>query len=167
MQIKADLQGPRSSKAGKYLSFLLGAEEYAIEVLKVREIVKSQHITPVPDAPASVKGVINLRGKVIPVIDLRLKFGLPEKAPSERTCIVVVQLQFEMAELMGLIVDEMCEVLTLQEADVQDIPILGRGVQTHYLLGIARTKDRLRILLDIDAVVASTERQVLAEVQPA
>src|SRR3954471_20835925 len=118
------------TRAGKYLSFHLGAEEYAIQVLKVREIVKLQHITGVPETPAELKGVINLRGKVIPVVDLRLRFGLPEKEYGQRTCIVVVELGRAATGPMGIIVDEVSEVLTLQESDIQDTPNFGPGVET-------------------------------------
>ena len=157
MQTTAASRSRDIKKAGKYLSFLLATEEYAIQVLKVREIVKIQHITGVPETPINVKGVINLRGKVIPVIDLRLKFGLPEKEYGQRTCIIVVQLQGEVSGLMGLIVDEVSEVLNLQETDIQETPDFGRGIETPYLLGMAKVKDRVKILLDIDVVLTSTE----------
>src|SRR5687767_6126779 len=116
------------SRAGKYLSFQLGEEQYAIEVLRVREIVKIQHITAVPETPAEVRGVINLRGKVIPVVDLRLKFGMPEREYGERTCIIVVELNGSLAGPMGIIVDEVSEVINLAESDIQDTPEFGNGV---------------------------------------
>ena len=145
------------ARAGKYLSFHLGAEEYAIQVLKVREIVKLQHITGVPETPAELKGVINLRGKVIPVVDLRLRFGLPEKEYSQRTCIIVVELGRAATGPMGIIVDEVSEVLTLQELDIQDTPDFGVGVETPYLLGMAKIQDRVKILLDIDEALAASD----------
>lgn len=145
------------ARAGKYLSFHLGEEEYAIQVLKVREIVKLQHITGVPETPAELKGVINLRGKVIPVVDLRLRFGLPEKEYSQRTCIIVVELGRAATGPMGIIVDEVSEVLTLQELDIQDTPDFGVGVETPYLLGMAKIQDRVKILLDIDEALAASD----------
>ena len=144
-------------RAGKYLTFLLAREEYAIQVLKVREIMGIQHITTVPQTPPDVKGVINLRGKVIPVTDLRLKFGLPETDYTQRTCIIVVQLRGESASQVGIIVDEVCEVLNLIEPDIQDTPDFGRGVSTPYLLGMAKVKGKVKILLDIDHVVSAHE----------
>ena len=146
-----------SNRAGKYLSFHLGDEEYAIQVLKVREIVKLQHITGVPETPAEMKGVINLRGKVIPVVDLRLRFGLPEKEYGQRTCIIVVELGRGGAGPMGIIVDEVSEVLTLQESDIQDTPDFGAGVETPYLLGMAKIRESVKILLDIDEALAASD----------
>lgn len=146
-------KGEGESRAGKYLTFLLAQEEYAIQVLKVREIMGIQHITTVPQTPPDVKGVINLRGKVIPVMDLRLKFGLPEAEYTPRTCIIVVQLQGESASQVGIIVDEVCEVLNLLQGDIQDTPDFGRGITTPYLLGMAKVKGKVKILLDIDHVV--------------
>src|SRR3954466_12914586 len=147
----------RVNRSGKYLSFHLGAEEYAIQVLKVREIVKLQHITGVPETPPELKGVINLRGKVIPVVDLRLRFGLPEKEYDQRTCIIVVELDRAATGPMGIIVDEVSEVLTLQEAEIQDTPDFGIGVDTPYLLGMAKARDTVKILLDIDEALAASD----------
>ncbi len=144
-------------RAGKYLTFRLAREEYAIQVLKVREIMGIQHITSVPQTPPDVKGVINLRGKVIPVTNLRVKFGLPETEYTQRTCIIVVQLQGEVTSQVGLIVDEVCEVLNLAQADIQDTPDFGRGIATPYLLGMAKVKGKVKILLDIDHVMSAQE----------
>jgi purine-binding chemotaxis protein CheW len=145
-------------RAGKYLTFLLGREEFAIRVLKVREIIGIQDITAVPHTPGCVKGVINLRGKVIPVVDLRLKFGLPEMGYTQRTCIIVVQVQSESISLpMGIVVDEVSEVLNLAAADVEDTPDFGDngGSASSYLLGMAKVKGKVKILLDIDRVLCS------------
>lgn len=147
-------------RAGKYLTFLLGREEFAIQVLKVREIVGIQDITAVPHTPGCVKGVINLRGKVIPVVDLRLKFGLPEMDYTQRTCIVVVQVQSEsISLLMGIVVDEVSEVLNLAAPDVEDTPDFGDngGSAASYLLGMAKVKGKVKILLDIDRVLCSRD----------
>ena len=145
-------------RAGKYLTFLLGREEFAIRVLKVREIIGIQDITAVPHTPGCVRGVINLRGKVIPVMDLRRKFGLPEMNYTQRTCIIVVQAQSEsVALLMGIVVDEVSEVLNLAAADVEDTPDFGDngGSASSYLLGMAKVKGKVKILLDIDRVLCS------------
>jgi len=149
-------------RAGKYLTFQLGNEEFAIQVLRVREIMGIQEITAVPQTPDYVKGVINLRGKVIPVVDLRLKFGLPELEYTPRTCIIVVQIESDAGKLMiGVIVDAVSEVLTLQAADIEDTPDFGSGVATPYLLGMAKLKGKVKILLDINMVLSSQELQVL------
>src|SRR6476659_8950870 len=157
---KSQSSGARS---GKYLSFHLGGDENVIQVVKVREIVKLQHITGVPETPVELKGVINLRGKVIPVVDLRLRFGLPEKEYSQRTCIIVVELGRAATGPMGIIVDEVSEVLTLQESDIQDTPDFGAGVETPYLLGMAKVRDRFKILLDIDEALATSDLSGIGE----
>jgi purine-binding chemotaxis protein CheW len=147
-----------SSRAGKYLIFHLGAEEFGTEVLKVREIMGIQDITDVPQTPAYVKGVINLRGKVIPVVDLRIKFGLAPEEYTPRTCIIVVRTHQEGEELMiGIIVDGVAEVLTLVDSDIEDTPDFGPGVVTPYLLGMAKIKGKVKILLDIDQVLSTNE----------
>lgn len=152
--------GAGDVRTGKYLTFLLDREEFAIQVLKVREIMGIQDITAVPQTPGYVKGVINLRGKVIPVVDLRLKFGLPEVEYAQRTCIIVVQVQSASALIhTGIIVDEVSEVLNLAAADVEDTPDFGGGSApgSSYLLGMAKVKGKVKILLDIDRVLSSQE----------
>jgi purine-binding chemotaxis protein CheW len=147
------------SRTGKYLAFHLGREEFAIQVLKVREIMGIQDITAVPQTPVFVKGVINLRGKVIPVIDLRLKFGLPEVEYTPRTCIIVVQIQGPEGgvSLTGIVVDEVSEALNIAAAEIEDTPDFGDGVSTPYILGMAKSKGKVKILLDIDRVLQAQE----------
>jgi purine-binding chemotaxis protein CheW len=141
--------------AGKYLTVGLDREAYGIAVLKVREIIRMQKITPVPQMPAYVKGVINLRGRVIPVVDLRLKFGL-EAVLADRTCIVVVQvaLSSEQNVQMGLIVDSVEEVASLSETEIEPTPEFGTKLNTEYIIGMAKVKGQVKMLLDIDRVVA-------------
>ena len=156
------LTGQAESRSGKYLVFELNKEECCIQVLKVREIMGVQDITAVPQTPSYVRGVINLRGKVIPVVDLRLKFGLPEVEYTQRTCIIVVQVQKEGAHiLMGIVVDSVAEVLNIMTTDIEDTPNFGQGVATPYLLGMAKIKGRVKLLLDIDEVLTSQELQGL------
>jgi purine-binding chemotaxis protein CheW len=145
----------RTNLAGKYLTVGLDREAYGIAVLKVREIIRMQKITPVPQMPPYVKGVINLRGRVIPVVDLRIKFGL-EAAVADRTCIVVVQvkLQSEQTVQMGLIVDNVEEVANLSESEIEPTPDFGTRLSTEYILGMAKVKGEVKTLLDIDRVVA-------------
>ena len=146
------------ARSGKYLVFELNGEECCIQVLKVREIMGVQDITAVPQTPSYVRGVINLRGKVIPVVDLRLKFGLPETEYTQRTCIIVVQVERESGSMMmGIVVDSVAEVLNIAAGDVEDTPNFGQGVSTPYLLGMAKVKGRVKLLLDIDEVMTSQE----------
>lgn len=153
-----------SSLAGKYLTVVLENEAYGIGVLKVREIIRLQKITPVPQMPPFVKGVINLRGRVIPVVDLRVKFGVKAEF-AERTCIVVVQvkLQNEQTVQMGLIVDSVEEVVTLQAGEIEPTPEFGAKIDTAYLLGMAKVKGAVKTLLDIDRVVAPETVQALVQ----
>ena len=151
------------SRAGKYLVFQLDREEFGIRVLQVREIMGVQEITAVPQTPAHVKGVINLRGKIIPVVDLRLKFGLPQVEYTQRTCIIVVQVQVETnSMLMGIVVDGVAEVLNLVAGEIEDTPDFGEDVSTPYLLGMAKVKGNVKMLLDIDQVLANSETMSLS-----
>jgi purine-binding chemotaxis protein CheW len=152
------------TRAGKYLTFHLGNEEFGVRVLKVREIMGLQEITAVPQTPCHVKGVINLRGKVIPVIDLRLKFGLPDAEYGQRTCIIVAQVQGESRPiLMGVIVDAVSEVLNLTGAEIEDTPDFGEDSAGNYLLGMAKVKGKVKILLDIDKVLSSQDLRGLSQ----
>jgi purine-binding chemotaxis protein CheW len=143
-------------KPGKFLTFKLGDESYGVAVLKIREIIRMQKITLVPQMPHYVKGVINLRGKVIPVIDMRLKFGVGSDAVTERTCIVVVQIEKRETATttsVGLIVDAVEEVMTITESEVEETPDLGGQFDGEYILGIAKIKGEVKTLLDIDSVI--------------
>ena len=142
------------AEAGKYLTFALADEEYALSVLKVREIIKMMEITQVPKVPPHVKGVINLRGKVIPIVDLRLKFGFPPQAYTERTCIIVVEVALNGANvMMGIVVDSVSEVLNITSAEVDQAPDFGDRVTTDYMLGLAKVKGTVKILLALDRVL--------------
>jgi purine-binding chemotaxis protein CheW len=154
-----------SHLAGKYLTVVLDNEAYGIAVLKVREIIRMQKITPVPQMPAFVKGVINLRGRVIPVVDLRVKFSLKADF-AERTCIVVVQVKLPSDQMvqMGLIVDSVEEVVTLATEEIEPTPDFGTKLDTTYILGMAKVKGLVKTLLDIDRVVAPETVQAIAQV---
>ena len=146
------------ARSGKYLTFQLGNEEFGVRVLKVREIMGIQEITAVPQTPCHVKGVINLRGKVVPVIDLRLKFGLPAAEYTQRTCIIVTQVQGESGlVLIGVVVDGVSEVLNLAGSEIEDTPDFGEDVAAQYLLGMAKVKGKVKILLDIDKVLSAQD----------
>ena len=155
---------PTAALAGKYLTVVLENEAYGIAVLKVREIIRLQKITPVPQMPEFVKGVINLRGRVIPVVDLRVKFGVKAEF-AERTCIVVVQVKLPNGQnvQMGLIVDSVEEVVTLAANEIEPTPDFGARISTEYLLGMAKVKGAVKTLLDIDRVVAPDTMQAMAQ----
>jgi len=146
------------SRAGKYLTFKLGKEEFGIQVLSVREIMGVQDITVVPGMPPHLKGVINLRGKIIPVVDLRLKFGLSSHPFTPATCIIVVQVMQEgEAAMIGVIVDCVAEVLNLPESDIEDSPDFGAGAGPSFVLGIAKCKGSVKILLNIEGALTIAE----------
>jgi purine-binding chemotaxis protein CheW len=145
-------------RAGKYLTFHLGREEFGIQVMHVREIMGVQDITAVPGTPPHLRGVINLRGKIIPVVDLRLKLSFPEAPFTQTTCIVVVQVEQDGEQAMiGLIVDGVSEVLNLNGADIEDPPDFGEGIETPFILGIAKFKGTIKILLKIEDVLTVQE----------
>ncbi len=144
---------------GKYLTFSLAGEEYGLEILKVREIIGIMDITAIPQVPPDVKGVINLRGKVIPVIDLRLKFGIDPTEYTDQTCIVVV----DVGALVGVIVDTVQEVLDISDEQIDPPPPLGASVDTTFILGMGKIKDDVKILLDIDKVLGSEEIAAVLE----
>lgn len=136
---------------GKYLTFSLAAEEYGVPVLKVREIIKMMDITVVPQVPHYVRGVINLRGKVITVIDLRLKFGFAAQEQTDETAVVVVEVKVSGGKVqMGIVVDSVSDVLNIQPDEIEDTPAFGDRVVTDYLCGMAKVKGRVKILLDLD-----------------
>ena len=141
--------------AGRYLTFVLGQESYGIGVLTVREIIRLTEITSVPQLPAHVKGVINLRGKVIPIIDLRCKFNLAQIETTDRTCIVVVQIRSDSGarSLAGLIVDAVEGVVDVPVNDVEGIPNFGGKIRADYIFGMAKVGKRVKMLLDVDRVV--------------
>lgn len=146
-----------TATAGKYLTFQLDREAYGIEILKVQEIIGMMHVTRVPKTPDFVRGVINLRGKVIPVIELRRKFALGDKPDTERTCIVVVQVAKTPGLIMGLLVDEVSEVLSVSADQIEASPSFGIETATDFLLGMGKVGRKVVMLLDVDRVLADEE----------
>jgi len=141
-------------RAGKYLTFVLAEEDYGLEILKVREIMGVLDITTVPHTPHYVKGVVNIRGKVIPIVDLRLKFDMPEVEYTEETCIIVVYVgQVEV----GIIVDCVSEVMDIAEEDIEDAPEFGAELDTTTILGMSKAGGKVTILLDINKVLNGRE----------
>jgi purine-binding chemotaxis protein CheW len=151
--------------AGKYLTFSLDAEEYGIGILKIKEIIGMMPITRVPQTPEFVKGVINLRGKVIPVIDLRLRFGIAPIAYNDRTCIIVVEMMGHAGTILtGLVVDAVSEVLNIKAEELEATPTFGTRLSTDFIMGMAKMEGGVKILLDIDRVL---KRQELAMLEAA
>ena len=144
--------------AGKYLTFKLAEEEYGLEILKVQEIIQMQAVTRVPRTPDYVRGVINLRGKVIPVVDLRTKFGLDSVKDTEKTCIIVVQISHRDGKVvMGIIIDEVKEVLDIRAENIEETPSFGASIDTEFIMGMGKIGQSVKILLDIDKVMSSKE----------
>jgi purine-binding chemotaxis protein CheW len=149
--------------AGKYLTFALADEEYGLPVLRVREIIKMMDITEVPQVPPHIKGVLNLRGKVIPVIDLRLKFGFAPGEVTSRTCIIVVEVALASSRvMMGIIVDHVSEVLNIVADEIEQTPEFGDRVSTDYIRGMAKVKGTVKILLDLDRVLGTDDAALRA-----
>ncbi|MCG8617849.1 MAG: chemotaxis protein CheW [Desulfobacterales bacterium] len=147
-----------AAPTGKYLTFSLENEEYGIGILKVKEIIGMMPITQIPRTPAYVKGVINLRGKVIPIIDLRARFGMPPQDYDEKTCIIVVEIETEGGIVMiGIVVDSVSEVLNVQQGEIEPAPAFGTQMDTDYILGMAKMEGGVKILLNIDKVLNQDE----------
>jgi purine-binding chemotaxis protein CheW len=143
---------------GKYLTFLLGEEVYGLGILKVQEIIGIMKVTAIPQVPEYVRGVINLRGKVIPVLELRSKFGLAACEDTERTCVIVVQVMEDAAQrTMGIIVDEVSEVADVREDNIEPPPSFGNTVETDFILGMAKIGDGVVTLLDVDDILSGQD----------
>ena len=151
-----------TDKEGKYLTFSLANEEYGIGILKIKEIIGMMPVTTVPRTPEIVKGVINLRGKVIPVVDLRLRFKMEPIDYTDRTCIIVVEIESQTGTVqIGAVVDSVSEVLNVGADDIEETPSFGTKLDTEYILGMAKMEGGVKILLDIDKVLTSDELYLL------
>jgi purine-binding chemotaxis protein CheW len=159
--IQAAVAEAAARRAGKYLTFSLADQEYGVEILKVREIIGMVPITAVPRTPSFVKGVINLRGKVIPVIELRAKFAMDTVAYTEQTCIIVVDVA---GVEMGVIVDRVCEVLDIAEQEIEDTPGFGTSVDTEFILGMGKSDGKVTILLDISRVLTGQQMEAVEQI---
>ncbi|HNY51366.1 MAG TPA: chemotaxis protein CheW [Smithella sp.] len=142
------------SRSGKYLTFFLASEEYGVEILKVQEIIGRMPITPVPLTSKYIRGVINLRGKIHPIMDLKIKFGMEETQITEETCIIVIKTSSLM---MGILVDKVSEVVNVSADDIEDTPSFGADVNPEYLLGVGKIGGRVRLLLDIEKVISTAD----------
>ncbi len=143
---------------GKFLSFFLGKEEYAIEILQVQEIIGLMPITPVPKMPSYIRGVLNLRGKIVPVMNLRLRFELPAVEDTDETCVIVVQ---EGSFLMGILVDKVSEVTDIGEEQIEEVPSFGVNGNSEYLAGIGKVKDTVKMLVDVHKVVFDVPEELI------
>ena len=144
----------KTKAAGKYLTFVLGGAGFGIPILKVREIIRLLEITPIPRMPDYVRGVINLRGRIVPVIDLRMKLGLPNPVTTNRTCIIVTHVNIgSRLKLMGLIVDALEEVYQINAEDIEPAPDFGKGTANSHIRNMAKAKGQVKALLDIDRIV--------------
>jgi purine-binding chemotaxis protein CheW len=147
-------QNTTHAHGGKYLTFGLGSEEYGVEILKVREIIGYMEITAVPRTPPHVRGVINLRGQVISVVDLRTRFGMAEAPTTEQTCIIVIEVNFENRRVnMGIVVDHVSDVLNIPGTQIEDVPDFGASIDTSFILGMGKIAGEIKILLDINKVL--------------
>ena len=153
-----------ADKEGKYLTFSMAHEEYGIGILKIKEIIGMMPITSVPQTPDFIKGVINLRGKVIPVMDLRLRFGMDTIDYTERTCIIVVEIEGMAGTVqIGIVVDSVSEVLNIRGQEIEETPAFGTKLNTEYILGMAKMEGGVKILLDIDQVLSQQEVELLEQ----
>jgi purine-binding chemotaxis protein CheW len=160
----AEMNSVGEKLAGKYLTFKLADEEYGLEILKVQEIIQMQAVTRIPRTPDYVRGVINLRGKVIPVIDLRKKFSLDTIKDTEKTCIIVVQIANKNSHVvMGIIIDAVKEVLNIKSENIEETPSFGTSVNTDFILGIGKVGSTVKMLLDIDKVLSINEIDTITQ----
>jgi purine-binding chemotaxis protein CheW len=143
------------------VTFSIGEEEFGVDILKVQEIIRTMEITKVPKAPAFVEGVINLRGKVIPIIDLRRRFGLATRDHDKNTRIIVIEIN---NMIVGFVVDSVSEVLRIPASTVEPPPPVVAGLESEYISGVGKLEDRLLILLDLDRLLSSEEKDMLASV---
>lgn len=152
--VKEDQSIKVDHRAGKYLTFFLDREEYGVEILKVQEIIGRMPITPVPLTSKYILGVINLRGKIHPIMDLKIKFGMDQTQITDETCIIVIKTARLM---MGVLVDKVSEVVNVATEDIEDTPSFGADVNTEYLLGVGKTGGRVRLLLDIEKIITASD----------
>jgi purine-binding chemotaxis protein CheW len=152
------LRKAAGNKGGKYLTFVLSHEEYGLEILKVREIIGYVDITTVPRMPPHIKGVINLRGQIVSVIDLRARFGMPPTDQTDQTCIIVVEVKKEGRKVStGIIVDSVSEVLSIANENIEPSPEFGSSVEMDFILGMGKVGACVKILLDLDKVLSGIE----------
>jgi purine-binding chemotaxis protein CheW len=146
------------SAAGEYLTFVLGEEEYGIEILKVQEIRGYDSVTPIANTPSFIKGVVNLRGKIVPIVDLRIKFNLGKVEYDEFTVVIILNLS---GRVVGIVVDGVSDVMALKEDQLRDVPSLVTSIDTKYIVGLATVEQQMLILVDIEQLMSSPEMALL------
>lgn len=150
--------------AGRYLTFMLSGEEYSVEITRVLQIIQIEPITMVPRTPEHIRGVINLRGKVIPIIDLRLKFEMSIQEDTEKTCIIVLQIgTLSTPFTIGVIIDEVREVTQISAEQIEDVPSFGGGIDVSFLMGMAKDNDNVRMIIDIDKLFSVSELEKIGD----
>jgi purine-binding chemotaxis protein CheW len=149
---------PIKSAAGEYLTFVLGEEEYGIEILKVQEIRGYDAVTPIANTPSFIKGVVNLRGKIVPIVDLRIKFNLGKVGYDEFTVVIILNLS---GRVVGIVVDGVSDVMALKEDQLRDVPSLVTNIDTKYIVGLATVEQQMLILVDIEQLMSSDEMQLI------
>ena len=158
--------GPEAGQAGQYLTFVLGAETFAIGIMAIKEIIEYSSLTEVPMMPAYVRGVINLRGAVVPVLDLPVRFGKAASAVTKRTCIVIIEVVLgSERQTLGLVVDAVNAVLDVPSTDIEPPPAFGASIRTEFIRGMVKVNSKFVILLDVDHALAADELQSLTEIQ--
>jgi purine-binding chemotaxis protein CheW len=151
-------------KGTRFLCFELAGEEYCIEIKRIREILALPDITPVPDAPEYIRGVMNLRGIIIPLVDLRLKFHLPFRDYTDRTCAIVIEPELDGDPvLMGITVDEIHEVVGIPDEQINPLPYINSRIRSEYIQGFTEQDSIIRIILDIDRLLNSRDLDIAAE----
>jgi len=157
----------RSINKNKYITFFLDREEYGVDIHQIKEIIGIMDITPIPNTPAHIKGVLNLRGKIIPVIDLRLKFGMDFMEYQNRTSIIIIEVNFGDGKnpMMGIIVDTVSEVLQIDKDEIEETPYFGTNIDTDFILGMAKVDGKVKILLDVNKVLTTEEVKILKKMQ--
>ena len=156
-KMQADGKHEQRVQGGKFLSFFLGSEEYTIEILKVQEIIGLLPITPVPNMPGYIRGVLNLRGKIVPIMDLRLRFNLPAVADTEESCIIVV---LEQKQVMGIVVDKVSEVADIETHQIEELPAFGLTTDSEYLSGIGKVGNSVKLIVEVGKVVFDVPKRV-------
>ena len=152
----------REEQGNQFLSFGIAGTDYGVPILKVKEILQYEDVTRVPGTPGSIRGVINVRGAVVPVVDLGVKFGKAEAAPTKRTCVLVVELASGEKLTLGVLADAVNEVVDLREADIEPPPAFGPGVKVDYLTGMGKVGKGFVLLLDLDRVLTASEAELAA-----
>ncbi len=156
----------QSNRAGKYLSFRLGVDEYGIDILKVKTIIGIIDINKIPGTPAYVRGVINLRNQVLPVIDMRVKFGLAQADSSKDTSIIVLEIRHgELIQEIGIVVDSVSEVMDIDRSEVEEIPVFGDSFDNPFIMGVAKSKGRVLSLLSIEELLSEDDLEIMANLK--